>query len=152
MTVVVVSFVILLFSWTRDNVYPLCHVQGRWRYWIVLTNPPFPIRNEGFLFRGWISGYSEGLFSVEKGGHARLLWSYFSILLLLPPFQQGYKGYFPSYPFPMEVLRILNIASSQLFPNSWGYIKAFKMVCEDVDATLTVVVFFLFLHHQTDKG
>lgn len=42
------------------------------------------------------------------------------------------KIIFPIPPFYMKVLGANNVEPSQLFPNSWGYIKAFEMVCEDL--------------------
>lgn len=60
------------------------------------------------------------------------------ILLPLPHFYQGNKDPFPT--FSIEVLRILNVASSQLFPNVYGYIRTFEMVCKNLDVTSTVEV------------
>ncbi|KAI5405521.1 hypothetical protein KIW84_052347 [Lathyrus oleraceus] len=44
----------------------------------------------------------------------------------------------------MEILRVLNIVPSQLFPNTLGYIRAFERVCEDLDVTPTMGVLFSF--------
>lgn len=45
-------------------------------------------------------------------------------------------------PVSMDILRVLNVVPSQLFPNSWAYTKAFEMVCDDQVITPTVGVFF----------
>ncbi|KOM49471.1 hypothetical protein LR48_Vigan08g029800 [Vigna angularis] len=36
---------------------------------------------------------------------------------------------FPFTTFQMDVLRTLNVAPSQLHPNSWGYVQAFAVLC-----------------------
>lgn len=51
---------------------------------------------------------------------------------------------FPFSPFYMEVLRVLNIEPSQLFPNDWGNMRAFEMVYEELYVTPVVGVFFSF--------
>lgn len=63
-----------------------------------------------------------------------------------------YGCFFPLSPFPMEISRVLNIALSQLFPNNWGYIKVFKMACEDLDFTPIIELFFSFYTIILTKG
>ncbi|GAU21490.1 hypothetical protein TSUD_242130 [Trifolium subterraneum] len=42
------------------------------------------------------------------------------------------------------MLKIMNIAPSQLHPNSWAFMKAFEVVCHYLDVIPTVGVFFCF--------
>ena len=51
----------------------------------------------------------------------------------------------PFTDFKVDVLKMVNVASSQLRPNSWGFIKAFEMICEVLDVTPTIGLFFLTL-------
>ncbi|KOM43977.1 hypothetical protein LR48_Vigan05g158200 [Vigna angularis] len=44
----------------------------------------------------------------------------------------------------MEVLRVLNVAPSQLHPNSWGYMQAFAVLCRAVGIRPTVGLFLHF--------
>lgn len=46
-----------------------------------------------------------------------------SKFLPLPSSYQGYEFYFPFYPFLVEILRVLNIASSKLICNNWKPIQ-----------------------------
>lgn len=34
--------------------------------------------------------------------------------------------------FTMEVLRLLNVALTQLHPNSWAYLQAFRVLCKSL--------------------
>ncbi|CAI8614514.1 unnamed protein product [Vicia faba] len=51
----------------------------------------------------------------------------------------------PFIDFEVDVLKTVNVAPSQLRPNSWGFIKAFEMICEVLDVTPTIGLFFFFL-------
>ncbi|KOM51811.1 hypothetical protein LR48_Vigan09g047000 [Vigna angularis] len=50
----------------------------------------------------------------------------------------------PFTVFQMEVLRTLNVAPSQLHPNSWGYMQAFAVLCRAVGIRPTVGLFLHF--------
>ncbi|KOM43300.1 hypothetical protein LR48_Vigan05g090400 [Vigna angularis] len=50
----------------------------------------------------------------------------------------------PFTTFQMDVLRTLNVAPSQLHPNSWGYVQAFAVVCRALDIRPTVGLFLYF--------
>lgn len=67
-------------------------------------------------------------------------------------FIKDMKVLFPISHFSMEVLRVFNIVSSQLFSNNWGYIRAFEMVCEELVITPNVGVFFSFYTTKPMKG
>ena len=57
---------------------------------------------------------------------------------------------FPLSQFECEVLSALSVAPSQLHPNSWGFIKAFEIVCRHLGLTPTANVFRSF--HQLKHG
>ena len=59
---------------------------------------------------------------------------------------------FPLTPLFMVVLRVLNVVLSQLFPNRWGYIRAFEMIYENLDVTSMVKVFFSLYTTKPTKG
>ncbi|BAU01190.1 hypothetical protein VIGAN_11037100 [Vigna angularis var. angularis] len=44
----------------------------------------------------------------------------------------------------MDVLKTLNVAPTQLHPNSWGYIQAFAVMCQALAINPTVALFFYF--------
>ncbi|RDX88615.1 hypothetical protein CR513_29769, partial [Mucuna pruriens] len=46
--------------------------------------------------------------------------------------------------FERVALRALNIAPTQLHLNSWAFIRAFKLLCEDMGRELSLNVFFWF--------
>lgn len=48
--------------------------------------------------------------------------------------------------FEPDLLKILNIAPSQLHSNGWGFIKFFEIVYEAMDIILTLSLFFSFLN------
>ncbi|KOM37286.1 hypothetical protein LR48_Vigan03g066700 [Vigna angularis] len=50
----------------------------------------------------------------------------------------------PFTTFQMDVLRTLNVAPSQLHPNSWGYVQAFGVLCGALGIRPTVGVFLHF--------
>jgi len=51
--------------------------------------------------------------------------------------------------FCSGVLRTLNVALSQLHPNSWAYMRAFQLLCSALAITPTVP---LFLYHYLLKN
>lgn len=46
---------------------------------------------------------------------------------------EDFKVQIPFINFAPYLLKTLNVAPSQLCPNSWGFVKDFEMVCEVVD-------------------
>lgn len=85
------------------------------------------------------------MFSVREGDHTCFPQPSISLLLFLPHLYQGYESFFfPFSPFSIEVTRVLNITPTQLFPNSWGFIRAFEMARDDLEVTPIAWVFFSF--------
>ncbi|RDX83030.1 hypothetical protein CR513_36103, partial [Mucuna pruriens] len=58
------------------------------------------------------------------------------------PSKLGIKLPFTS--FERSVLRALNVAPTQLHPNSWGFVRAFELICEDLGRAPSLSVFFWF--------
>ncbi|PNY05504.1 hypothetical protein L195_g001956 [Trifolium pratense] len=54
--------------------------------------------------------------------------------------------WFPFTCFEDTVLRILNVAPTQLHPNSWAFIKAFELVCLGLNLEPRLGVFFSFYY------
>jgi len=54
----------------------------------------------------------------------------------------------PLDEFSIGVLRALNVASTQLHPNSWTYMQGFQMLCLGLGLTTTPA---LFLHHYCTR-
>ena len=79
-----------------------------------------------------------GLYVQPKGEQDK--WFYFYAKVLEDMFIR-----IPFTDFKVDVLKMVNVASSQLRPNSWGFIKAFEMICEVLDVTPTIGLFFLTL-------
>jgi putative gypsy type transposon len=50
------------------------------------------------------------------------------IVVYLPAFEQGLR--FPLHPFCREVLDLLNVSVPELYPNTWGCIVAFLILCK----------------------
>ncbi|RDX96118.1 hypothetical protein CR513_21264, partial [Mucuna pruriens] len=50
----------------------------------------------------------------------------------------------PFSPFKQTVLRALNVAPTQLHPNSWAFVRAFELMCEDLGRAPSLGVFFWF--------
>ena len=50
----------------------------------------------------------------------------------------------PFDEFTADVLRFLNLAPTQLHPNSWACLQAFRMVCQLFDLTPRVEVFLFY--------
>jgi hypothetical protein len=57
-------------------------------------------------------------------------------------FVKDFHLYFPFTDFQMSMLRALNIAPTQLSPNSWSFIKAFELVCFGLDISEPSVAVF----------
>ncbi|KEH16385.1 hypothetical protein MTR_0202s0040 [Medicago truncatula] len=55
--------------------------------------------------------------------------------------------------FEMDVLRLLNVAPTQIHPNSWAFIRGFEILCEALDMIPSAGVFFHFYGTKgVDKG
>ncbi|PNX59991.1 hypothetical protein L195_g051700, partial [Trifolium pratense] len=50
----------------------------------------------------------------------------------------------PFTSFEAEMLKVLNVAPTQLHPNSWAFIKAFEVMCLGFDLKPSIGVFFSF--------
>ncbi|KOM55427.1 hypothetical protein LR48_Vigan10g131900 [Vigna angularis] len=70
-----------------------------------------------------------------------------------PPFYDLYLR-LPLTTFQMAVLKTLNVAPTQLHPNSWGYMQAFVVVCQALAIKLTVALFLRFFrcHPVAKRG
>ncbi|MED6140188.1 hypothetical protein PIB30_090777 [Stylosanthes scabra] len=51
-------------------------------------------------------------------------------------------GKIPFTEFEVEVLRECEIAPSQIYPNSWGFIRAYEVVCQEFGIPTSLGVFF----------
>ena len=55
--------------------------------------------------------------------------------------------------FQMDVLHLLNVAPTQIRPNSWAFIHAFEILCEALDTVPSAGAFFHFYGTKgVDKG
>ncbi|KEH25779.1 hypothetical protein MTR_6g034305 [Medicago truncatula] len=55
--------------------------------------------------------------------------------------------------FEMDVLNLLNVAPTQIHPNSWAFIRGFEILCDSLDMVPTAGVFFHFYGTKgVDKG
>jgi hypothetical protein len=50
----------------------------------------------------------------------------------------------PFNPFQCEILRVLNVAPSQLHPNSWAFIRSFEILCGALGYPPSAYAFFSF--------
>ncbi|RDX92962.1 hypothetical protein CR513_24842, partial [Mucuna pruriens] len=50
----------------------------------------------------------------------------------------------PFTHFERAILQALNVAPTQLHPNSWAFVRAFELLCEDLGKAPTLGVFFWF--------
>ncbi|RDY07188.1 hypothetical protein CR513_08729, partial [Mucuna pruriens] len=58
----------------------------------------------------------------------------------------------PFTHFERSVLQALNMAPTQLHPNSWAFVRAFELLCEDLGKAPTLGVFFwFFAPRKTDR-
>jgi hypothetical protein len=66
--------------------------------------------------------------------------SYFIYTAVLEEF--GVKV--PFTPFEVDVLKYLNVAPTQIRPNSWAFIRGFEVLCKSLGLEPSVGVFFCF--------
>jgi hypothetical protein len=59
---------------------------------------------------------------------------------------QTFNLWFPFTSFEVSLLHTLNIAPIQLHPNSWGFAKAYEIICLALGLTPSLGVFFSFYH------
>ena len=60
---------------------------------------------------------------------------------------------FPLSDFETDILRTINLAPSQLRPNSWGFIRAFEIICRALSISPTIGLFFSFFEiKSTEPG
>jgi hypothetical protein len=59
---------------------------------------------------------------------------------------QTFNLWFPFTQFEVSLLQALNIAPIQLHPNSWGFAKAYQLVCLALGIAPSLGVFFSFYH------
>jgi hypothetical protein len=59
---------------------------------------------------------------------------------------QTFNLWFPFTPFEVSLLHTLNVAPIQLHLNSWGFAKAYEIICLALGLTPSVGVFFSFYH------
>ncbi|RDX91251.1 hypothetical protein CR513_26790, partial [Mucuna pruriens] len=58
----------------------------------------------------------------------------------------------PFTHFERSVLRVLNVAPTQLHPNSWAFVRSFELLCEDVGRAPSLgVSFWFFTLRKADK-
>ncbi|RDY02319.1 hypothetical protein CR513_14237, partial [Mucuna pruriens] len=74
------------------------------------------------------------------------------------PFFYFYKTLFsklgiklPFIDFEWAALQVLNIALTQLHPNSWAFVQAFELLCEDMGNEPLLSVFFWFFSLRRAK-
>lgn len=58
----------------------------------------------------------------------------------------------PFSVFQVDVLRMLNVAPSQLHPNNWGCIQAFATLCQVLAIRLTPTIFLYFFQTRPVVG
>ena len=61
-----------------------------------------------------------------------------------PSILEDFNIRIPFTDFEVDVLRTINIAPSQLHPNSWAFMKAFERICEVLYIVPTIGLFFSF--------
>jgi hypothetical protein len=59
---------------------------------------------------------------------------------------QTFNLWFPFTQFEVSLLQTLNVAPIQLHPNSWGFAKAYQIICLALGITPSIGVFFSFYH------
>lgn len=57
----------------------------------------------------------------------------------------------PFSPFECHVLRSLNVAPTQLHPNSWGFVRCFEILCRSLGMKASVGRFFYFFEAKLGK-
>ncbi|RDY02256.1 hypothetical protein CR513_14307, partial [Mucuna pruriens] len=58
----------------------------------------------------------------------------------------------PFTHFERAVLQALNMAPTQLHPNSWAFVRAFELLCEDLGKASTLGVFFWFFTPRSNRA
>src|ERR1044072_5036233 len=66
-------------------------------------------------------------------------WFYFYVGVI-----EEFSIQFPLSDFETDILRTMNIDPSQLRPNSWGFIRAFEVICQALMIAPIVGLFFSF--------
>ncbi|MCH83918.1 hypothetical protein A2U01_0004747, partial [Trifolium medium] len=64
---------------------------------------------------------------------------------------QALNIWLPFTAFEVDMLRVLNVAPTQLHPNSWAFIKAFEVICLGFGLDPSVAVFFSFYQIKNVK-
>jgi hypothetical protein len=59
---------------------------------------------------------------------------------------QTFNLWFPFTSFEVSLLHTLNVAPVQLHPNSWGFVKAYEIVCFALGLTPSIGIFFSIYH------
>ena len=72
----------------------------------------------------------------------------FDFLFLYSKLVKDSRLRLPLDEFSIRVLRALNVALTQLHPNSWAYLRGFQMLCLGLGLTATPVI---FLHHYCTR-
>jgi len=62
-----------------------------------------------------------------------------------------YDMRFPLTNFEVSMLRLMNIAPSQLHPNSWAFIKCFKLLCDQLGLQSSINIFTHFYQMKFGK-
>lgn len=66
---------------------------------------------------------------------------------------EDFNIHIPFTVFESDILKTLNTTPSQLRPNSWRFIKDFKIFCEAIDIEPTIGLFFSFFEiKDVEKG
>ena len=61
------------------------------------------------------------------------------IAVYMPAFELGLR--FPLHPFISELLKLLNVTIAEVYPNAWGCVTAFLMVCKVLKIKPTLTAF-----------
>jgi hypothetical protein len=77
-----------------------------------------------------------------------------TIVNLTPPhyfymygaFFKAFNLWLPFTSFEMAILRVLNVAPTQLSPNGWAYVKCFEVLCSALELSPSTGVFFYFYY------
>ena len=61
------------------------------------------------------------------------------IAVYMPAFELGLR--FPLHPFIRDLLKLLNVTVAEVYPNAWGCVTAFLMVCKVLKIKPTLTAF-----------
>jgi len=121
------------------------------------------VRNQSSLFQwsrllnSWLNctpfitkGVDHGIVSLERVSAIERIWhgqeeaaeKFFYMYMC--HFSQLHVR-LPLYDFTMGVLRQLNVALTQLYPNSWAYLQAFCILWQSLYLRPSPYTFFIFL-------